>query len=155
MKKTVSILLGVVVLVVILANIQNIVAQARLYSFNNNKQVTTETRVITFDEIFETLHEQRGLAEELRHSRTYTLIGDEVQKGLDEASDYEMILNKYPQISSLKVELPITTYKDDDRTIEFISGKGEVLEILKNGQWKEFNGTWDDLWNDLIKQNDR
>ncbi|MGM0846955.1 MAG: hypothetical protein ACQEUT_18505 [Bacillota bacterium] len=153
MKRTVSIILVIIILVFILANIPYIVAQAKLYSFNNKKQVTTETRVITFDEIYETLHHQRGLAEELRHSRTYTLIGDEVQKGLDEATDYEMFLNKHPQISSFKVQLPITTYKDDDRTIEFISGKGEVLEMQENGQWKVFNGSWEELWNDLIEQN--
>ncbi|WP_421385316.1 hypothetical protein ACOJQI_11290 [Bacillus salacetis] len=100
----------------------------------------------------DTLHQQRGLAQELRYSRKYSLIGDEVQKGLDDADDYEMFLNRHPQISSLKVKLPITTYKDEDKSIEFISGKGKVLEILENGQWKEFNGTWDDLWNDLIKK---
>lgn len=152
MKKTVSIIVGVVVLVLILANIPNIVAQAKLYSFNHNKQVTTETRVITFDEIFETLHQQRGLADELRHSRTYALIGDEVQKGLDDASDYEVFLRKHPTINSIKVELPIITYKDDERKIKFISGKGKVLEISENGQWNEFNGSWDDLWKDLIEQ---
>ncbi len=152
MKKTVSIILGVVVLVVILVNIPNILAQAKLYSFNNNKEVTTETRAITFDEIFETLHQQRKLAEELRYSGTYALIADEVQKGLDDASDYEVLLRKHPKINSIKVELPIITYKDNDRTIEFISGKGEVLEILENGHWKEFNGSWDDLWKDLIEQ---
>jgi hypothetical protein len=56
------------------------------------------------------------------------------------------------QINTIKVELPIVTYKDDDRMIEFISGKGKVLEVLEDGQWKEFNGTWDDLWKDLIEK---
>ncbi len=150
--KKISIILGVVILIVVLANIQSIVAHAKLYSFDKNKKVTTETKVITFDEILETLHQQRGLAQELRHSKIYSLIGDEVQKGLDDASDYELILNKHPTINSMKVELPIITYKDDNRTIEFISGKGEILEILENGQWKVFNGTYEDLLNDLIKK---
>jgi hypothetical protein len=152
--KKMSIILGVVILIVILANISDIAAHAKLYSFHNNKTVTTETKVITFDEIFETLYQQRNLAEELEGSKIYSLIGDEVRKGADDASDYEIFLEKHRQINSIKVELPITTYKDEDRSIKFISGKGEVLEILKNGQWKEFNGSWDDLWNDLIeKQN--
>lgn len=152
MKKTIFIIVGAVALVVILANIPNIMAQVKLYSFKHHKQVTTETRVITYDKIFETLHQQRGLAEELRHSRTYALIGAEVQKGLDDASDYEVFLSKHPTIHSIKVELPIVTYKDDERKITFISGKGEVIEIFKNGQWKEFNGSWEDLWEDLIEQ---
>ncbi|MFL8937659.1 hypothetical protein ACKA06_12770 [Rossellomorea oryzaecorticis] len=150
--KKISILLGVVILIVVLANITHIVAHTKLYSFNQHKKITTETRVITFEDIFETLHQQRGLAEELRHSKVNSLIGEEVQKGLDDASDYEMFLRKHPQINTIKVELPIVTYKDDDRTIEFISGKGKVLEVLEDGQWKEFNGTWDDLWKDLIEK---
>ncbi|MBH9966757.1 hypothetical protein [[Bacillus] enclensis] len=150
--KKISILLGVVILIGVLTNITHIVALTKLYSFNQHKKVTTETRVITFEDIFETLHQQRGLAEELRHSKVNSLIGEEVQKGLDDASDYEMFLRKHPQINTIKVELPIVTYKDDDRTIEFISGKGKVLEVLEDGQWKEFNGTWDDLWKDLIEK---
>ncbi|QST00861.1 hypothetical protein IMZ31_04630 [Pontibacillus sp. ALD_SL1] len=152
MKKTVSIIVGVVALIFILANIPNIIAQAKLYSYNNNKQVTTETRVITFDEIFETLYQQMKLAQELRGSTKYSLIGDEVRTGLDDAYDYARFLDKHPQINSMKVELPIITYKDDDRTIRFISGKGEVLEIEENGEWKEYNGSWDDLWKELIEQ---
>ncbi|MEL3970657.1 hypothetical protein AAEO50_00040 [Rossellomorea oryzaecorticis] len=152
--KKMSLILGVVILIIILANISDIVAHAKLYSFHNNKKETTETKVITFDEIFETLYQQRNLAVELEGSTSYSLIGDEVRKGADDASDYEIFLKKHPQINSIKIELPIITYKDDDRTIEFISGKGEVVEILKNGQWKEFNRSWDDLWNELIeKQN--
>jgi hypothetical protein len=143
--KKISILLGVVILIVILANITDIVAHTKLYSFNNNKKVTTETKVITFEEIYQTLRQQRGLAQELEDSIKYSLIGDEVRKGLDDASNYEVFLRMHPQINSIKVELPIITYKDDDRTIKFISGKGKVLEIAENGQWKEFDGSWDDL----------
>ncbi len=149
MKKKVSTTLGVIVLIAILINIPNIVAYPKLYSFNNNKEVTTETKIITFDEIYETLHQQRGLAQELENSTKYSLIGDVVRKGLDDASEYVILLRKHPQINSIKVELPIITYKDDNKTIEFISGKGEVLATLEDGQWKEFNGSWNDLWNEL------
>ncbi|KGP74708.1 hypothetical protein [Pontibacillus yanchengensis] len=152
MKKTVSIILSIAALIFILANIPNIVAHVKLYSFNANKQVTTETKVLTFDKAFETLYQQRELAQRLEDSTKYSLIGEQVRKGIDDASDYEIFLRKHSQINSIKVELPISTYKDADRTIEFISGKGEVLEISENGQWKKFNGSWDDLWNDLIEQ---
>ncbi|MGA9288603.1 MAG: hypothetical protein WBV93_09700 [Anaerobacillus sp.] len=143
--KKISIILGVVILIVILANMQSIVAHTKLYSFNNNKKVSTEIKIVTFEEIFESLYQQMELASELEDSTTYSLIGDEVRKGLDDASDYERFLHNHPSINSFKVELPITTYKDEDRTIEFISGKGELLEILENGEWKEFNGSWSDL----------
>jgi hypothetical protein len=141
MKKTVSIVVGVFILMILLANIPNIIAYTAFYSYDKNKEITTETRVVTFGEIFETLHQQRGLSQELRHSKKYRLIGDEVQKGLDEAATHEMFLENQSEIHSIKVELPITTYKDDEKTIEFISGKGKVLEVLENGQWKEFSGS--------------
>ncbi|WP_064094240.1 hypothetical protein [Rossellomorea aquimaris] len=143
--KKLSIILGVVILILILANLSQIVAHTKLYSFNNNKKVTNETKVITFDEIFQTLYQQMRLAQELRHSMKYSLIGDEVLKGLDDASDYEMFLGENNQIKSIKVKFPITTYKDDDMIIKFISGKGEVLGIFENGQWTGFNGSWNDL----------
>ncbi|MGG1686886.1 hypothetical protein [Pseudalkalibacillus sp. NRS-1564] len=129
--KKISIILGAVILIVILANISNILAHAKLYSFENNKNVETETKVVTFNEIFDILTEQRELEEELKTSTKYSLIGDEVRKGIDEASDYERYLAENKQIKSIKIKIPITTYKDHDKTIEFISGKGEMLEIFK------------------------
>jgi hypothetical protein len=48
-------------------------------------------------------------------------------------------------VKSIKVKLPITTYKDGDKKIEFISGKGEVLKIFENGKWNDFNNSWEDL----------
>ena len=143
--KKISIILGVVILIVILANISDIIAHAKLYGFEQNKKVTTETKVITFREIFESLYEQREVARELEGSILYSLIGDEVRRGADEASVYEVFLAHNKQIKSLKVKLPITTYKVDDKTMEYISGKGEVLEVFENGQWKKFNGSWDDF----------
>ncbi|WP_044022383.1 hypothetical protein [Bacillus sp. SG-1] len=141
MKKTIYIIAGVFILIIILANVPKIMAYANLYSFDKNKEVTTEERVVSFDEISETLHQQRKLAQELEGTRKYSLIGDEVRKGLDEAIEHQMFLDNHPQVNSIKVKVPITTYKDDNKTIEFISGEGEVLEILENGQWKKFNGS--------------
>ncbi|KPL57964.1 hypothetical protein [Rossellomorea vietnamensis] len=66
-------------------------------------------------------------------------------KGADEASTYEILFMDNDQITSLKVELPITTYDDGDKSIEFISGKGEVLEVCEDGQWEEFNGSLQEL----------
>lgn len=146
--RKISIILGVVILIVILANISDIIAHAKLYTFEQNENVTTETKVVTFREIFEILYAQREKAKELEDSIIYSLIGDEVRRGADEASVYEVFLALNQQIQSLKIRLPITTYKDDDNTIEFISRKGEALEVLENGQWKEFNGSWDDFVNE-------
>ncbi|KPL60978.1 hypothetical protein [Rossellomorea vietnamensis] len=151
--RKISIILGVIILIVILANISDIIAHAKLYGFEQNKSVTTETKVVTFREIFETLYEQREVARELEDSIIYSLIGDEVRKGADEASVYEIFLDQNKQIESLKINLPITKYEDGDKTIEFISGKGEVLEVFEDGQWEEFDGSWDDFVNEYW-QND-
>lgn len=143
--KKLRIILGVILLVAILANLHTLIASVKLYSFEHNKKVVTETKVITFREVFETLYQQRELAAELEDSIIYSLIGDQVRKGADEASDHERFLSHNDHITSLKVKLPITTYKDDDKTFEFISGKGKVLEIFEDGEWKGFNGPLDKL----------
>ncbi len=143
--KKLSIILGVILLVTILANLHTIIASAKWYSFEHHKEVSTETKTITFREIFEILYQQREVAAELEDSLTYSLIGDEVRKGADDAADYERFLAHNDHITSLKVKLPVTTYQDDNKTIEFISGKGEVLELFEDGQWKGFNGSWEDL----------
>ncbi|MGB7999846.1 MAG: hypothetical protein WCF60_07170 [Anaerobacillus sp.] len=132
--KKIIIILGGFILIVILANIPNILAHAKLYSFENNKKVEIETKVVTFNEIFDILTQQRELEEELKNSTKYSLIGVEVRKGIDEASDYERYLAENKQIKSIKIKIPITTYKDNDKTIEFISGKGEMLDIFKNSK---------------------
>ncbi len=143
--KKVSMVLGVILFLAILANLHTIIASAKWYSFEHNKIVSTETMIITYDDILERLYHQRKMASELEDSIVYSRIGDEVRKGADDASDYEIVLSHNDHLASLKVKLPITTYKDDDKTIEFISGKGEVLEILEDGQWKGFTGEWVDL----------
>ncbi|MHA7138585.1 hypothetical protein ACRTEV_15215 [Rossellomorea arthrocnemi] len=143
--KKLNIILSVILLVAILANLHTIIASVKLYSFEHDKKDVTGTKVITFREIFEMLYQQRELAAELEDSITYSLIGEEVRKGADEASDYERFLSHNDHITSLKVKLPITTYKDDDKTIEFISGKGKVLEIFEDGEWKGFNGPSEEL----------
>ena len=128
-----SVILGVFIIIAILANISNIAAHVKLYSFENNKKVTTETKVVTFNEMYDILHQQRELAKELEGSKEYSLIGDEVRKGLDEASQHEGFLHDNNEVKSIKLRLPITKYKDDEKIIEFISGKGEVLEVFENG----------------------
>ncbi|RBP04434.1 hypothetical protein [Rossellomorea aquimaris] len=90
--RKISIILGVVIFIVLLANISDIIAHAKLYMFEQNKNVTTETKVVTFRDIFETLYEQREVARELEDSILYSLIGDEVRRGADEAYVYEVLL---------------------------------------------------------------
>lgn len=143
--KKISIVLGVILLVAILANLHTIIASAKWYSFEHNKNVSTETKTITYRDMFERLYQQRKVAAELEDTIVYSRIGDEVRKGADEASDYEILLSHNEQITSLKVKLPITTYTDGDKNLEFISGHGEVLEICEDGHWEDFNGSLQEL----------
>ncbi|MCA1057495.1 hypothetical protein LCL96_01015 [Rossellomorea aquimaris] len=143
--KKISFIIGVIILIVILANLHTILEQVKWYSLEDNKKVATETKVVTFPELFDLLHRQRELAAELEDTVTYSLIGDEIRKGADDASDYERFLMHNDSITKIKVRLPITTYQDDDKTLEFISGKGEVIGIFEDGRWKGFDGSWEDL----------
>ena len=137
--KVLSIVLGVILFLAILANLHTIIASVKWYSFNQNKIVSSETKVITYDDIFERLYHQRKMASELEHSIVYSRIGDEVRKGADEATDYEIFLSHNDHITFLKVRLPVTTYEDGEKSIEFVSGKGEVLQIFEDGEWQEFD----------------
>jgi competence protein ComGC len=128
MKKIALIVLVIIVLITIVINIPNITAQAKWYSFKRHKKVETVTKVVTLHDMADLLHDQRTLAGELQDSSTYSLIGDEVRNGLDEASRHEVFLQQHDEIESIKVRLPVTFYKDKNKTIEFISGEGEVVE---------------------------
>ncbi|MCA0151053.1 hypothetical protein LCD52_20150 [Rossellomorea vietnamensis] len=143
--KIISIVLGVILLVAKLANLHTIIASAKWYSFEHNKNVSTETKTITYRDMFERLYQQRKVAAELEDTIVYSRIGDEVRKGADEASDYEILLAHNEQITSLKVKLPITTLTDGDKNLEFISGHGEVLEICEDSHWEDFNGSLQEL----------
>ncbi|BCB05228.1 hypothetical protein [Bacillus sp. KH172YL63] len=138
--RKIGIILGVIVLVVLLANVRTLVAYAKLYSFEQAKIVTIETKELTFEELFGTLHEQRNLAEQLEDSFVYSLIGDEIRRGADEASKHVIFLREHEKITAIKLELPVTTYEDGKQNVTFISGQGEVIEVLEEGEWKAFDG---------------
>lgn len=132
MKKTVSLILGVILLV-ILINLSSIIAH-----IDHNKQVTTETKVLSYKEIREKYYQQMLLAQKLEGSIKYSLVGNEVRKGYDAVSYDVDFLHDNQQIK-VKIELPITTYKDSNMTINFISGEGYILKIFEDGKWKNVN----------------
>ncbi|MCA1054020.1 hypothetical protein LCM10_03390 [Rossellomorea aquimaris] len=143
--KKMSIILGIITLLFILANITKIASHARLYSFKHSKITTTETKILSANQLFDIIHQQMKLREKLESKRTYKLINDEIIKGDDELRNaYASILDT--TVTKVKVSLPVTTYEDHNMTIEFVSGNGELLEIFENGEWKDFNGSWDDLF---------
>ncbi|RLQ93658.1 hypothetical protein [Falsibacillus albus] len=151
MKKFGSILGGIALVIIILASISTIMSHVKFYSFEHNKKVTTETKVVNADELWHIIFPQSILAEKLDNSTKYSLIVKEMRKNFNELFDeLNMIINS-PDVK-VKITYPITTYKDKDQTIRFVSGKAEILEVNENGQWKDFNGTWRDLYNSLNKR---
>ena len=118
----------IVIITILLINIPNFISYAGLYSFDKNKETSTETEVVTFIEIVEVLNQQSGLGRELRNTYKYRLVSEEVFEAYDEVRQYELLFIKSPDIKSIKVKWPITTYKDGDKTIKFVSGKGEIIE---------------------------
>jgi hypothetical protein len=130
-RKTILIVIGITALITLIISIPNITAQAKWYAFERHKNVDTVTKTVTLHDLADMLHDQRTLAGELQNSSTYSLIGDQVRKGLDEASRHEVFLQQHDEIDSIKIRLPITSYKDKNKTIEFISGEGEVVETYR------------------------
>ncbi|GIN37443.1 hypothetical protein J19TS1_03920 [Heyndrickxia oleronia] len=91
-------------------------------------------------------YQQMKLAQKLEGTIKYSLIAKEVRKGYDAVTYDVFFLEDRPQIK-VKIELPITKYKDNNMTINFISGAGNILEIYEDGKWKAFikkNYTSDD-----------
>ncbi|MEW4288461.1 hypothetical protein [Rossellomorea marisflavi] len=131
MKKAGLVIVCILVLATLAINIPNITAQAKWYAFERHKDVETVTKTVTLHDLADMLHDQRALAGELQDSSTYSLIGDQVRKGLDEASRHEVFLQQHDDIDSIKIRLPITSYKDKKKAIEFISGEGEVVETYR------------------------
>ena len=148
MKKFGFTLLFIILVITISANIPNIMAHAKYYSFEHNKKVTTETKVVNADDLWHLVFPQSVLAEKLEHTKKYSLIVKEMRKNFDELNNERNMILKTPEVK-VKITFPITTYKDKDRTIRFVSGKAEILEVYENGQWNDFNGSWRDLYNNL------
>lgn len=138
MKKTVSIVVGFIILIIILINSPNIIAHMKKYSFDHNKQFTIETKVISYKEFREMYYQQMKLAQKLEGTIKYSLIAKEVRKGYDAVTYDVNFLEDRPQIK-VKIELPITKYKDNNMTINFISDAGKILEIYEDGKRKAFS----------------
>ncbi len=137
-KRTVSIVLGFIILIIILIYLPSIIAQMKKYSFDHNKQLTIETKVISYKEFREMYYQQMKLAQKLEGTIKYSLIAKEVRKGYDAVTYDVFFLEDRPQIK-VKIELPITKYMDNNMTINFISGAGNILEIYEDGKWKAFS----------------
>ncbi|MBO8164186.1 MAG: hypothetical protein H0Z34_10760 [Brevibacillus sp.] len=124
-----------VIFFITLPTIQSYLTKA---SFDKKKEVVTETIVVSSDELFAIAYKQLNLAQKLDSSTKYSLVADEVRDGYEEVTLMYHYLYKHPDIESIKVELPITRYQDNNKTIEFISGKGNIIKVLENGEWKDF-----------------
>ncbi|MDH5162555.1 hypothetical protein [Heyndrickxia oleronia] len=138
MKKTVSIVLGFIILIIILINLPSMIAHMKKYSFDHNKQFSIETKVISYKELREMYYQQMKLAQKLEGTIKYSLVAKEIRKGYDAVTYDVYFLEDRPQIK-VKIELPITKYKDSNMTINFISGTGKILEIYEDGKWKAFS----------------
>ncbi|GAA0336524.1 hypothetical protein GCM10008967_28600 [Bacillus carboniphilus] len=108
-------------------------------SFDNNKEVAIEAKAVSFDELYLNAFQQMKLAQQLESSTKYSLVAEEVRDGYEKTNETLHFLKEHPNIKSIKVELPITRYKDKDNIIEFISGKGKIIEVLINDEWVEYN----------------
>lgn len=141
MKKAVIILFAIIVVFVILAKLPTIIPHLEKYSLDRHKETTTEIKVVTDDELLDIGMQQMKSTEKLESSIKYSLVGKESRYGLDKLWDTHEFLLRHPEIKSIKIKLPITKYKNNNKTIEFISDKGKILKVLKNGEWKDYTNT--------------
>ena len=137
-KKTVFIISAFILLIAIIAYSPSIKAYYNKYLLGRNKEVVIETKVISSGEFSTIIHEQMKLAQRLESSAKYSLVGEEVRDGYEEVSLTLHFLYEQPEIKNIKIELPITRYQNNEETIEFISGKGNILEVYSKGKWKPF-----------------
>ncbi len=120
--------------------IPSLQAQLIKYSFDHNKEVFTETKVVSRTEFLEIVHHQRKLAQRLESSKKYALVAEEVREGLDKAFHAFYVIDEHLNYELLTVEYPITKYKDQEYTIEFMSGKVTISKVkAKNGDWIDYD----------------
>jgi|GEM_PF-5303078 len=141
MKKGLLIFSGIIVILFILVNLPTIITHLEKYSLDRNKEVTTEIKVVTEDELFDMGMQQMKSTQKLVSSIRYSLVGEESRDGLDELWNTYHFIYQHPEVKSIEIELPITRYKDNNKTIEFISGKVKILKVLEKGEWKEHKNT--------------
>jgi len=136
-KKTVFIILAFSLSIAIIFYSPTI-AHLNKYLLDRNKEVVTETKIISSDEFYTIVSQQMKLAQKLKSSTKYSLVGKEVRDGYEEVSLTLHFLHKHPEIKNIKIELPITRYQNNKETIEFISGQGNILEVYSKGKWDPF-----------------
>jgi len=141
MKKGFLIFLGIFIVLSILIKLPTIIAHIEKYSLDRNKEVTTEIKIVTDHELLDMGMQQMKLTQNLESSIKYSLLGKESRHGLDELWNTYDYLYDHRDIKSIKIELPITRYKNKNKTIEFISGKGKILKVLEKGEWKDYKNT--------------
>jgi hypothetical protein len=137
-KKTVFIILAFSLLIGIIFYSPTIIAHFNKYLLDRNKEVVTETKVMSFDEFYTIVFKQMKLAQRLESSTKYSLVGKEVRDGYEEVSLTLHFLHEHPEIKNIKIELPITRYQNNEETIEFISGQGNILEVYSKGKWEPY-----------------
>ena len=91
------------------------------------------------------------MAEKLEKTDKYSLIAREIRDASDDIMDYEFLLHKHPTIDAIKVEFPLISYHDETTTIDFISGKGNLLEVRENGEWHNAKRSLEQLWKEMAQ----
>ena len=141
MRKGFILFSGIILILIILFELPTIIPHLEKYYLDRTKEVTTEIRVLTADELFDMVMQQMKSTRKLESSLNYSLVGKESRHGLDELNNTYALLHRHPEIKAIKIELPITRYKDKRKTIEFISGGGAILKVLEDGEWKDYKNT--------------
>ncbi|WP_202079574.1 hypothetical protein [Caldalkalibacillus salinus] len=135
-KKSVFIILILFLLIVIMVFSPTIIAQFNKYLLDRNKEVVTETKIVTTEEFLTITYEQMKLAQQLESSKKYSMVAEEVRDGYDKTSKTYYFLDTHPEIEKVKIELSITKYHNNGETIKFINDKGHIIEVYSKDEWK-------------------
>ena len=136
-KMSKNLIIWLVAMGLILAgNSLSIISWINKYIVHNSKEESTVTKILTVHDMSEMVLKQIELSKEYSESKTQYWLSREIHDGNDSiwAISY-YVMDDHPEYDSAKVELTITKYKVNGKTVEFVS-KSKVIQVHSNNGWE-------------------
>lgn len=102
----------------------------------SEKQESTVTKVVSFDELYWIERDQRKLSHELRSVKNKGWLAREVLNGAIQIGFNQDFMLDHPEYDLIEIQFPITRYEDDGNVIEFISDEGVIIKVRSNNEWE-------------------
>lgn len=94
------------------------------------------TKIVTKDDLYWLERNQRELANDLREENQ-SLSDEMLKAAIDMYSNLDIMVDN-PHYNQLEIKLPLITYEKNGETIEFFTGKGEILRVHTKDGWSDY-----------------